>query len=197
MYALGACLFTFFFGRIPFTAPTVAELFQRAQTAALAFPPSPPAPPALRALLEGLLDKDPGTRMTMRQVATHPWVCDNGRLPPLDVGAPPEGSPPAPAALAAREREGVSPATLLARLLAAAAEGAEMEEEEEEGQGGEEGEGGAAAESGAPPGAAAAAAGLDPGGAALAGLLSPELWVRTYEPGQYLVRQGERGEGAG
>ena len=28
IYALGACLYTFVYGRIPFTAPTVYQLFQ-------------------------------------------------------------------------------------------------------------------------------------------------------------------------
>ena len=57
VYALGACLYTFVFGRIPFTAATVAELFDVVQGTALAFPPDVPASPALLDLLSGLLEK--------------------------------------------------------------------------------------------------------------------------------------------
>ena len=56
-YALGACLYTFVYGRIPFTAPSVAALFEVVRSAALAFPPEVPSSEALRDLLARLLDK--------------------------------------------------------------------------------------------------------------------------------------------
>lgn len=40
IYALGACLYTFVFGRIPFNASSVAKLFQVVQTQPLQFPDS-------------------------------------------------------------------------------------------------------------------------------------------------------------
>ncbi len=42
IYALGACLYTFIFGRIPFNAPSVVKLFQVVQTQPLTFPENMP-----------------------------------------------------------------------------------------------------------------------------------------------------------
>lgn len=57
MYALGACLFTFVFGRIPFNAPNVFKLFQIVQNEPLTFPSRPAVSPLLHDLLLRLLHK--------------------------------------------------------------------------------------------------------------------------------------------
>ena len=57
MYALGACLYTFAFGRIPFNAPNVFKLFQIVQNDPLTFPARPQVSPLLQDLLLRLLHK--------------------------------------------------------------------------------------------------------------------------------------------
>ncbi len=57
IYALGACLFTFVYGRIPFSAPTVYQLFQVVQTEPLRFPEEPLVSDDLKDLLTQMLIK--------------------------------------------------------------------------------------------------------------------------------------------
>ena len=57
IYALGACLFTFVYGRIPFSAPTVYQLFQVVQTEPLRFPEEPLVSDDLKNLLTQMLIK--------------------------------------------------------------------------------------------------------------------------------------------
>lgn len=66
MYALGVCLFTFVYGRIPFTAPNVMELFKVVQGTQLAFPENPRVSDRLKDVLGRLLEKvgGPGCRVS-------------------------------------------------------------------------------------------------------------------------------------
>ncbi len=57
IYALGVCLFTFVYGRIPFSAPTVYQLFQVVQTEPLRFPDEPQVSEDLKDLLSRMLHK--------------------------------------------------------------------------------------------------------------------------------------------
>lgn len=57
VYALGACLYTFVFGRIPFNAPNVFKLFQVVQNEPLRFPDRPQVSPLLQDLLLRMLHK--------------------------------------------------------------------------------------------------------------------------------------------
>lgn len=57
VYALGACLYTFIFGRIPFNAPNVFKLFQVVQHEPLRFPESPAVSNDLKDLLLRMLCK--------------------------------------------------------------------------------------------------------------------------------------------
>ena len=57
VYALGACLYTFVFGRIPFNAPNVFKLFQVVQNEPLRFPDRPAVTPLLQDLLLRMLHK--------------------------------------------------------------------------------------------------------------------------------------------
>jgi len=86
VYSLGTCLFTFIFGKIPFAADSVFELFKIVKTQKLSFPDIPAnASTEVKALLDGLLAKDPEKRMTLEKAAAHEWTTDNGRLPPVSV----------------------------------------------------------------------------------------------------------------
>ena len=57
VYALGACLYTFAFGRIPFNAPNVFKLFQVVQHEPLRFPETPAVSSDLKDLLLRMLCK--------------------------------------------------------------------------------------------------------------------------------------------
>lgn len=88
VYSLGACLYTFIYGRIPFTAQSIAELFQVVPVQELEFPDTPRTSPVLKDILENMLEKNPEHRLTLGEAAGHPWITDNGRLPPVNVVAP-------------------------------------------------------------------------------------------------------------
>eukprot|EP00884_Botryococcus_braunii_P004062 jgi/Botrbrau1/13657/Bobra.0292s0007.1 len=81
VYALGACLFTFVYGRIPFNAPNVFKLFQVVQTEPLRFPEDVPTSDDLKDLLTKMLAKDPTQRITLQKVMQHPWVTKQGAWP--------------------------------------------------------------------------------------------------------------------
>lgn len=57
VYALGACLYTFVFGRIPFNAASVFKLFQVVQHEPLRFPSQPQVSHELKDLLHRMLAK--------------------------------------------------------------------------------------------------------------------------------------------
>lgn len=57
MYALGACLYTLLFGRIPFSAPNLYKLFQVVQNDPVKYPPDVPISDALKDLLMRMLTK--------------------------------------------------------------------------------------------------------------------------------------------
>ena len=100
VYALGACLFTFLFGRIPFWAESIAELFEVVKTQELTFPESPKISDQVKSFLRRLLDKNPDNRISIAEAAIDPWTTDNGRLPPafpvVKSGVPPNTEPNTP-----------------------------------------------------------------------------------------------------
>ncbi|EFN56955.1 hypothetical protein CHLNCDRAFT_143521 [Chlorella variabilis] len=122
VYALGGCLYSFVFGKIPFrhaanTAIAAAAaaaaallgphpLFEVVQTQPVTFPADLAASEELRGLLLGMLEKDPEKRLSLAQVMAHPWLMAGGALPPLrsclqrDPGQRPQ-RPPADGATAA------------------------------------------------------------------------------------------------
>ncbi|KAL4854559.1 Calcium/calmodulin-dependent protein kinase kinase [Chlorella vulgaris] len=83
VYALGGCLYSFVFGRIPFKADTVLELFETVQSMPLTFPEHPAVSPELKDLLLGMLEKDPDHRLPLAKVLHHPWLTAGSALPPL------------------------------------------------------------------------------------------------------------------
>ena len=57
IYAMGACLYTLVFGRIPFTAPNLYQLFQVVQNEEVSFPDNISISESLKHLLLRLLTK--------------------------------------------------------------------------------------------------------------------------------------------
>lgn len=81
IYALGACLYTFVFGRIPFNASSVFKLFQVVQHEPLRFPQHPQVSHELKDLLLRMLTKNPKERISLSRMMKHPWVTRRGSWP--------------------------------------------------------------------------------------------------------------------
>jgi [calcium/calmodulin-dependent protein kinase] kinase len=70
VWALGACLFCFIYGRLPFQGSSVLDVFKAITTAELALPDDIKISPSLQHLFGRLFDKDPATRISL-QVRGH------------------------------------------------------------------------------------------------------------------------------
>ncbi|MEW5301799.1 MAG: hypothetical protein WDW36_004637 [Sanguina aurantia] len=81
VYALGACLYTLVYGRIPFSAPNLYKLFQVVQHDPVSYPPDVSISPALVQILEAMLVKNPRERITIPELIKHPWVTLDGKFP--------------------------------------------------------------------------------------------------------------------
>ncbi|MEW5317105.1 MAG: hypothetical protein WDW38_008433 [Sanguina aurantia] len=81
VYALGACLYTLVYGRIPFSAPNLYKLFQVVQHDPVSYPPDVPISPGLIQILEAMLVKNPRERITIPELIKHPWVTLDGKFP--------------------------------------------------------------------------------------------------------------------
>ncbi|KAJ3117161.1 hypothetical protein HK100_000887 [Physocladia obscura] len=77
IWALGVTLFCLVFGRVPFVADTEFELFHVICKSPLEFPIEPEIDDLLKDLLMRLLDKNPSTRIKLRELKTHPWIIED------------------------------------------------------------------------------------------------------------------------
>lgn len=77
VWALGACLFCFIYGRLPFQGSSVLDVFKAITTAQLELPDDVTISPSLTHLFGRLFDKDPATRITLQvgRVARWPACC--------------------------------------------------------------------------------------------------------------------------
>jgi len=72
LWALGVTLYCFIYGRVPFMAENVLDIYEKIRTTPLTFPH--PVSPELQSLLSRLLEKDPDKRIRMEELKQHPWV---------------------------------------------------------------------------------------------------------------------------
>lgn len=81
IYALGACLYTLLFGRIPFSAPSLYKLFEVVQKEPVKYPEDVPISDSLKQVLGRMLTKSPKERISLQELMRHPWVTMDGRFP--------------------------------------------------------------------------------------------------------------------
>jgi serine/threonine protein kinase len=72
IWSLGIVLFAMVYGRLPFSAPTPAGLMETVVRDEPSIPPE--SPPMITDLVTRMLRKDPARRMTIEEVAQHPWI---------------------------------------------------------------------------------------------------------------------------
>ena len=82
IWACGVTLYMMLFGRTPFTAATLPDLYEAIANDALAFPEDDDAfrdiPSEARDLLAGILEKDPAKRLSIDAIKAHPFVRGGG-----------------------------------------------------------------------------------------------------------------------
>jgi serine/threonine protein kinase len=81
LWAVGVTIYQWVSGRVPFEAETVFLLMQAISGAEAVTPAPPEAPAGLKEVVEGLLTRDPATRLTLTQLRLHPWLTDGGKQP--------------------------------------------------------------------------------------------------------------------
>ncbi|KAK0414876.1 hypothetical protein QR680_011653 [Steinernema hermaphroditum] len=84
MWSLGATLYCFVYGKVPFWDPYIIALYKKIRTQALQFPETPYISDSLKELITGMLQKDPGHRLRLPDVKVHPWVTKHGTVPMPD-----------------------------------------------------------------------------------------------------------------
>ncbi|KAI9208045.1 aurora-related kinase 1 [Polychytrium aggregatum] len=88
IWALGVLCYEFLVGDAPFANEKQQVTFQRIQNIDILFPAH--VSPAAQDLIIGLLQKEPHDRLTLDQVAQHPWILAHTQ--PLDLGSRPLSS---------------------------------------------------------------------------------------------------------
>lgn len=81
VWSLGASLFYMVYGRAPFLAKSVFEIYDSICTQKLRFPEHPKVSRKLKDLIKKMLTKEPKSRATLQEVAKHPWFTDRIEQP--------------------------------------------------------------------------------------------------------------------
>ncbi|CCU98761.1 unnamed protein product [Malassezia sympodialis ATCC 42132] len=78
IWSCGIILFALLCGRLPFDDPNIQMLLGKVRSGKFAMPNH--LEPSVRDLISRMLQTDPQKRATMREICSHPWFTDNGRL---------------------------------------------------------------------------------------------------------------------
>ncbi|XP_045771020.1 calcium/calmodulin-dependent protein kinase kinase 1 isoform X1 [Maniola jurtina] len=81
IWSLGVTLYAMVTGRVPWIGATSTDLQKRILAEPLTFPPRPPLSRSLKRFLARMLDKDPVTRATMKEIKEHEWLTLGGKEP--------------------------------------------------------------------------------------------------------------------
>lgn len=82
IWSLGITLYSFIFGRLPFTARTVHLVYLAIVEHPLQFPTDVEASDDCKDLISIMLEKDPAKRADLETIKRHPWVTENGTWNP-------------------------------------------------------------------------------------------------------------------
>lgn len=77
IWSLGATLFYMVYGRAPFTARSVFQMYDAICTGELVFPEGQSVSKSLQALIQRMLVKDPGQRATVEEIVKSAWLSNN------------------------------------------------------------------------------------------------------------------------
>ncbi|KAI8467317.1 MAG: hypothetical protein J3K34DRAFT_523847 [Monoraphidium minutum] len=80
VWAMGACLYCFIYGQLPFQGGSVLDIFKAITNEPLELPGDVLISRELRDLLHRLFDKNPAARISVPEIMAHPWVTDGGQL---------------------------------------------------------------------------------------------------------------------
>ncbi|RKU43555.1 hypothetical protein DL546_002422 [Coniochaeta pulveracea] len=83
IWSMGVSLYCLRYGRIPFEAPVIVEMYDAIRNQEVKFPPD--EDPEFVELMHRLLEKDPEKRITMEELRGHPWVVKDGDDPLLSA----------------------------------------------------------------------------------------------------------------
>ncbi|CAJ0943253.1 unnamed protein product, partial [Mesorhabditis belari] len=74
IWSLGVTLYAFVIGKVPFWDPYVIALHRKIKTEPVVFPETPFISDLLKDLIFCMLKKDPGLRLMLNEIKSHPWV---------------------------------------------------------------------------------------------------------------------------
>ncbi|XP_014250418.1 calcium/calmodulin-dependent protein kinase kinase 1 [Cimex lectularius] len=81
VWSLGITLFGFVYGCTPFEADSIPTLYNKIRNDPLVFPMQPSISQDLKDLITKMLDKNPNTRIGLKEIKAHVWVTKNGEAP--------------------------------------------------------------------------------------------------------------------
>ncbi|KAJ8904777.1 hypothetical protein NDN08_001293 [Rhodosorus marinus] len=77
VWSLGATLYYMVFGKVPFTASKVFDMYDRICCSELKFPSSPVTSKEFQEVVSGMMTKDPFKRMSLEDVENSSWFCED------------------------------------------------------------------------------------------------------------------------
>lgn len=82
VWAAGITLYCFLYGRVPWSPPSVTELYEQIKTEPVPLSDEVGVSEEARDLLTCMLSKDPVERITIARIREHPWLLLDGRVLP-------------------------------------------------------------------------------------------------------------------
>lgn len=76
IWSLGIMLYNLVYGKVPFKADTIEQVYEKITKADISFPSKPPTSPQLRNLLLRMLQKDYNRRINIEEIKSHVWIED-------------------------------------------------------------------------------------------------------------------------